>query len=142
MAGTGTYGAAWAGIAAALALFFLAVPAGAHHARPEYDQTEQSSITGTVKDFRLVNPHAWIELAVDTEEGSADWSFEGDSVPRLTRAGWNSDLMKPGDSVTILFSPRRDGRPGGIFRGVTTADGRFFSASRGRINLRFGPSRP
>lgn len=113
-------------------------PLSAHHAKPEYDSNSQISITGTVKEFELVNPHAWIHLTVTTREGKTEnWSFEGDSVGRLTRVGWTRDLLKPGDRVEVLFNPRRDGTPGGLFRGVTTAEGEFYSASRRRTVVRF-----
>lgn len=115
------------------------LPAAAHHARPEYDSRTQVSITGTLMEFRMVNPHAWIEISVERSGGETEgWSFEGDSVARLVRAGWTPEMLRPGESVTVLYNPRRDGGPGGIFQGVTTEDGRYFSARRGRLNLRFG----
>ena len=121
-----------------LLLLFSLSPLSAHHARPEYDRHVQSKVTGTVKEFRLVNPHAWIHITVTTREGTVeDWSFEGGSVGRLNRIGWSRDLLKPGEEIIVLFNPRRDGSPGGLFRGVTTADGKFYSASRERANVRF-----
>lgn len=114
------------------------LPLSAHHARPEYDASSQISITGTVKEFELINPHAWIHLVVTTRQGEIEnWSFEGASVGRLTRVGWTRDMLKPGDTVEVLFNPRRDGTPGGLFRGVTTAEGEFHSASRRRTVVRF-----
>jgi hypothetical protein len=122
-----------------LAIAFGSLPAAAHHARPEYDNRTQVSITGTVIEFRMVNPHAWIEISVERSGGETEeWSFEGASVARLRRAGWVPEMIRPGESVTVLYNPRRDGGPGGIFQGVTTADGSYYSSRRGRINLRFG----
>jgi hypothetical protein len=124
--------------AAVILSYSLLSPLSAHHAKPEYDSNSQISITGTVKEFELINPHAWIHLVVTTRDGEIEnWSFEGDSVGRLTRVGWTRDLLKPGDVVEVLFNPRRDGRPGGAFRGVTTAEGEFHSASRRRTVVRF-----
>ena len=118
--------------------FFAMSPSSAHHARPEYDRNAQISITGTVKEFELVNPHAWIHIFVTTRDGvTEDWSFEGGSVGRLHRVGWTRDMLKPGDSITVLFNPRRDGSPGGLFRAVTTAEGKYHSAARRRTNVRF-----
>ncbi len=119
-------------------LLFSMSPLSAHHSRPEYDRHVQSRVTGTVKEFQLINPHAWIHITVTTREGAVeDWSFEGGSVGRLNRVGWSRDLLKPGESIIVLFNPKRDGSPGGLFRGVTTADGKFYSASRERANVRF-----
>ena len=113
-------------------------PASAHHSRPEYDRNSQVSITGTVKEFELVNPHAWIHIVVATQGGMTEnWSFEGGSVGRLNRVGWRRDMLKPGDNITVLFNPRRDGSPGGLFRAVTTAEGKYHSAARRRTNVRF-----
>jgi hypothetical protein len=126
-------------IASALVIASAILPAAAHHARPEYDSRIQVSIGGTLMEFRMVNPHAWIEISVERSGGEAEeWSFEGDSVARLVRAGWAPEMLRPGESVTVLYNPRRDGGPGGIFQGITTEDGRFYSARRGRLNLRFG----
>ncbi len=119
-------------------LLFSMSPLSAHHARPEYDRNVQSRVTGTLKEFQLVNPHAWIHITVTTREGTVeDWSFEGGSVGRLNRIGWSRDMLKPGEEVIVLFNPKRDGSPGGLFRGVTTAEGKFYSASRARLNVRF-----
>ena len=124
--------------AAAVVTLSGILPLFAHHAKPEYDSNSQISITGTVKEFELVNPHAWIHLVVMTRNGATEnWSFEGDSVGRLTRVGWTRDLLQPGDIVEVLFNPRRDGAPGGLFRGVTTAEGEFYSATRRRTVVRF-----
>ena len=110
----------------------------AHHARPEYDRNAQISITGTVKEFELVNPHAWIHIVVPTRDGvTENWSFEGGSVGRLRRVGWTRDMLNPGDNITVLFNPRHDGSPGGLFRAVTTAEGKYHSAARRRTNVRF-----
>lgn len=130
---------AWLFACVAISLTLLAMsPLSAHHARPEYDRNAQISLTGTVEEFALVNPHAWIHVVVTTRDGMTEnWSFEGGSVGRLNRVGWTRDMMKPGDNVTVLFNPRRDGSPGGLFRAVTTADGKYYSAARPRINVRF-----
>ena len=118
-------------------LVILAVtPSSAHHARPEYNRYVQTTITGTAKEFHLVNPHAWIHISVTQKDGTAeDWSFEGGSVG-LNRVGWFGDMLMPGDNISVRFSPRRDGTRGGLFRAVTTADGRHHSTTRGRRNGR------
>jgi len=119
-------------------LIILAVtPLSAHHARPEYDRNVQTTISGTVKEFRLVNPHAWIHISVTRNDGTVeDWSFEGGSVGRLNRVGWSRDMLTPGDNISVTFNPRRDGSPGGLFRAVTTADGKHHSTARPRRNVR------
>ncbi len=118
----------------ATSLILLSVaPSSAHHSRRAFDRDTETSITGTIKAFELVNPHAWIYVVVTKPDGTVEnWDFEGGSVRRLNRAGWSQDMLKEGDEVTIEFNPMRDGSPGGIFRGVTTADGRVYSTARRR----------
>jgi hypothetical protein len=108
-------------------------PALAHHSRAAYDRNTEVSISGTVKAFEYANPHAWIYVEVTKSDGTVeDWDFEGGSVRRLNRIGWSEDMFREGDQVTIDYNPKRDGSPGGIFRGVTTADGVFHATERGR----------
>jgi hypothetical protein len=71
-----------AGIAAAL----LAAPALAHHAFAIFDQSKMLYMSGTVKQFELVNPHAWLHLAIANEGDASTWSFEGGSVSQRRNA--------------------------------------------------------
>jgi hypothetical protein len=41
----------------------------------------------------------------------------------LGRRGWNRSTMQPGETVEIVYFPRKDGRPGGMFLRATLADG-------------------
>jgi hypothetical protein len=49
------------------------------------------------------------------------------------RAGWKSNLIKPGDKVTIVVNPVRSGEPAGIFKSLTLADGRTFLERPARL---------
>jgi len=90
-----------------------------------FDQSKQLSLTGTVKEFQWTNPHAWIELNVVNERGEElEWGVELNSPNNLTRQGWRSTLLKPGDKVTVVINPLRNGSRGGLFVSVTLADGR------------------
>ena len=55
--------------------------------------------------------------------GSELWSIEMNSPNNLRRQGWKSNLLKPGDKVTVVTNPLRDGKKGGLFVTVTLADG-------------------
>ena len=68
-----------AGLAAAL----VAGPALAHHAFAIFDQSKVVYLSGTVKEFELVNPHAWLHLTIAGDKGESTWSFEGGSVSQL-----------------------------------------------------------
>ena len=110
-------------IAALAALAALAAgPALAHHSFAMFDQTKQVTVQGTVKDFQWTNPHAYIEV----EDGSAKvWSIELNSPNNLVRQGWKRTALHPGDKVTVVFNPLRDGKAGGLFNAVTLPDGKI-----------------
>lgn len=110
----------------AMTLAMLAsVPAWAHHSMAGFDRTKTIAVTGTVKEFKWTNPHSWIELEIpDGKGGTTDWNVEMTAPAQLIRAGWRSNVMKPGDKVTVMCHPQVSGEPGGIFVSVTLSDGR------------------
>ena len=116
------------GMAAAL----LAAPAFAHHAFAVFDQSKMLYMSGTVKQFELVNPHAWLHLNIANDKGdAATWSFEGGSVSQLVSLGWATEKFKPGDKVEIGFRPMKDGSRGGQLMSVTLASGQKLCSNRG-----------
>ena len=127
-----TIGAAGALIAAA-ALLGGGV-ASAHHSFAMFDQARQVSITGTVKNFQWTNPHAFIEL--EAPDGKL-WSVELNSPNNLVRQGWKRTALKPGDKVTVVLNPLRDGQNGGLFNAVTLPSGQVLGNAKptGPINV-------
>jgi hypothetical protein len=100
----------------------------AHHSAAGIDRTQSKTVTGTVKEFRWGNPHAWIDLNVASDKGAADtWSIEMTSPAFLLRAGWRSSTIKAGDTLSVTVRPFRDGTPGGLFVSVTLPDGRVMT---------------
>ena len=76
-------------------------------------------------DFQWTNPHAFIDVDVANADGSTDlWKVELNSPNNLKRQGWKSTQMKPGDKVTVVINPLRDGSKGGLFVSVTLPDGK------------------
>ncbi len=49
---------------AAIAASVFAGSALAHHSFAIFDQTKVLNQTGTVKDFELINPHAWLHVVI------------------------------------------------------------------------------
>jgi Family of unknown function (DUF6152) len=99
-------------------------PAAAHHSAAMFDRDKQVSLTGTIVQFEWTNPHSWIQIDVPNESGGTDrWSVECNSPNNLVRQGWKSTSLKPGDKVTILIHPLRNGDKGGSFLAVTLPGG-------------------
>ena len=116
------------GIAAAL----LAAPAIAHHSFAMFDQSKVLYLSGAVKEFEFVNPHAWLHLVIADDKGqTATWSFEGGSTAQLASLGWTPQSFKPGDKVQIGFRPMKDGSRGGQLMNVKTAAGQKLCSNRG-----------
>jgi hypothetical protein len=77
-----------------------------------------------VREFRWTNPHCWIQLKVTENGQPVEYSIESPSPNLLTRSGWTSTSLKPGDRAKITIHPLRDGSKGGaLVRGVL-ANGR------------------
>jgi hypothetical protein len=109
-------------------------PVLAHHSPAAFDRTKQVTLVGTVKEFRWQNPHTWIEVLVpDQNKKDVLWGVELTSPTYLVRAGWKSNLIKPGDKVTVVVNPVRSGEPSGIFVSLTLADGRTFLERPARL---------
>jgi hypothetical protein len=109
------------GVAAALA----ATPALAHHSSAMFDGQKSVTLVGTVKEFQWTNPHSWVQLNVTDPNGKVvEWSLETSGISSLYKRGWRSGSLKPGDKVTIVVSPLKNGNPGGNIRSVVTADGK------------------
>jgi len=66
----------------------------------------------------------WIILSVDDGKGGkAQWSIEGRTPGQLVRAGWSKTTLKTGETITVDFSPAKDGSPTGLLTRVRRADG-------------------
>ena len=115
-------------VAACVLAVVVAVSAtvAAHHSPAVFDRTKQVKLVGTVKAFRWQNPHTWLEVDVPNAKGKIEtWGVEMTSPTYLVRAGWKNNSVKPGDKVTVIVNPLREGDvKSGIFVSITLADGR------------------
>jgi len=105
-------------------LLMVAGAASAHHSGAMFDRDKQVALTGTIVQFEWTNPHSWIEIEVPNESGGTEkWSVECNSPNNLAKQGWRSTTLKPGDKVTIVIHPLRNGDKGGSFMSVKLPDG-------------------
>jgi hypothetical protein len=116
-----------------LTVLMVTPSAQAHHSIAAFYVTSASiTITGTVTEFRYINPHARVYLRVVDEKGdSVIWLAEGAAAGALQRRGWTGDELKPGDRITITGLPSRDGSPKVEWRVITLADGREIGGGNG-----------
>ena len=115
------------GALAGLAMLATAGSALAHHSFAMFDNTKEVTAVGVVKSFQWTNPHTWLQVEVTGADGkTVEWSLEGGSPGILSRNGWKRTSVKPGDKVTVIFYPLRDGKPGGSFLEVKTPDGKVY----------------
>ena len=99
------------GSVAAILLFSCAL-ALAHHGNSAYDETVRVTIKGKVTEFVWTNPHSQIYLDVKDKSGkTVNWGVETNSPAILTRAGWTRSSIKPGDEITIILCPAKNGAP-------------------------------
>ena len=107
-----------------LAVLLAAATALAHHSNSAFDGDKVVVLKGTVTQWKGSNPHVWIYLSVDDEKGGkVDWAIEGRTPGQLVRAGWSKSSLKPGDVITVDFSPAKDGSQTGLLTRVRLADG-------------------
>jgi Family of unknown function (DUF6152) len=92
-----------------------------------FDQLGQQRLVGQIKALHWTNPHVYIELeALDATGKTRQWNIECASAVTLKRIGWKHNLIKAGDSVTVVVAPLRTGEPGALLKQVKLADGRKF----------------
>ncbi len=114
-----------------LAALLVGAPALAHHSFSAiFDAAKPVTLTGTVTRIEWMNPHTWIHLDVENDDGRVEaWAFEMGSPNRLMRYGWNQNSLPMGATVTITGSQARDGSLKAAVDTVTLPDGkRLFGA--------------
>ena len=108
----------------AAGLLVCASPSVGHHSGAMFESQKQITLVGTIKEFQWTNPHSWIQIDAPDEKGAMkEWSVEAGSPNSLSRNGWRRTSFKPGDKVTMIIRPMKDGSPAGIFVGSKLADG-------------------
>jgi hypothetical protein len=95
-----------------IAAILAAAPAAlAHHSiGGEFDNAREVTVTGTVKEFALINPHTYIVIAVDRDGAMQDWTLTFGPATKLIRgSGFTPATLVSGDTVTATGRPARKG---------------------------------
>ena len=115
-------------VAAIAVLLISAIPAIPHHSNSAYQVDEIITLIGVVKEWRWSNPHTWLFMMVEDENGEeVEWAVEGRAPGVLGRAGWDRAVLEAGETVTVHASPSKDGSAVGIIARVTKTDGTILS---------------
>ena len=91
-------------------LLMTVAPVAAHHGDTNYDLAVPFSITGTVVEFRFINPHMQLTLDVTGRDGTVTrWVAQGTSPNMLVYRGWSATVLTPGDKVTLNGNRSKNG---------------------------------
>ena len=115
------------GLLAGLAACAVSGPAMTHHSHAMFDHSEETTITGTVTKFTFRNPHVFLFVDVEEEDGQmVNYWIEMSNIPNMIRRGIGYQTFQPGDEVTVNMYKLKDGRPGGNYITIVAADGKTY----------------
>ena len=91
------------------AILLISTAAYAHHSyAATYDTTKEVKVEGTLVQFELRNPHAFVTIKAKDKEGVMQrWSIEWAGVSQLDNAGIKKESLKVGDDIVIVGNPSR-----------------------------------
>ena len=111
----------------AAGLLFAVCPALAHHSRAMFDIVKNVTYRGVVVEYRWENPHSHIVITV--APGSKDpstvgtWDIEASSINVMVGEGWDATTYKPGDPITVVAHPMKNGSKGALLFYAIKPDG-------------------
>lgn len=116
-------------IAIFLGVFTVSVPLFAHHGAAAYDTTKKITVKAIVTEWFWANPHCFLKFDAKDDKGNvAHWATETSNPADMVNLGWSKDTFKPGDEITITFTPVKNGAPVGRVEQVVLPNGQTLSA--------------
>lgn len=121
-------GAAW---------LFTATPVSSHHSfSAEFDVGRPIEITGTVSRIEWTNPHAWIHVNTEDDQGIVEsWAVELLGINALMRSGLTPRTLVAGEVISVSGYGARDGSNtanASVVMKTNSGEELWASASRGR----------
>lgn len=108
-------------------LLFAARPSPAHHSRAMFDIAKNVTFTGVVKEYRWQNPHSHIVITVGARANDSStvgtWDIEASSINVMVGEGWSRTTYKPGDPITVVGHPMKNGSKGALLFYAIKRDG-------------------
>ena len=110
--------------------FMLAVQVRtfAHHGNASYDTTKEVTLTGTVTDWIVANPHSFLKMDVKNDDGTvAHWVIESSAASANQRGNvrLTKQSLKSGDKVTVTMMVAKNGQPIGRIHQLLLPDGKL-----------------
>ena len=112
-----------------LSVLTVSVPLFAHHGAAAYDTAKKITVKGIVTEWFWANPHCFLKFDAKDDKGDVvHWATETSNPADMVNLGWTKQSFKPGDEVTVTFTPVKNGAPVGRIEQVVLADGQIFKA--------------
>lgn len=114
----------------------ITTPALAHHSfSAVFDAESPVEVSGTVTEVDWRNPHAWIYIDVEDEDGNVvNWALELGSPNGLRRRGWSRSTISIGDVISVTGYRARDGSSRANLASITLADGTEMTGNSSRYD--------
>ncbi len=106
-------------------MFAVCGHVSAHHSfAAVFDAENSVEASGIVTKVEWMNPHAWIYIDVENEDGETEnWAFELGSPNGLMRRGWTRKSVQVGDEISVTGYRARDGSHRGNIKTIVLASG-------------------
>lgn len=99
-------------VCVAIGLLVASISVWAHHGDADRYIQEVITITGTVVEIQMVNPHAHIVFDVTEGGKTVRWQAELGGPQQLARNfGWTPNTVKPGMKITLTGRRLKSGAP-------------------------------
>jgi hypothetical protein len=106
-------------------LLLAATPVLAHHGNAAFESGKKNTIKGTLTQWVWSNPHCFLLVDAKGDDGQmVHWVIEATAIPSLIDIGINKISFKPGDQLTVNFTPVKSGQPIGRVMNVVLPSGK------------------
>jgi hypothetical protein len=95
----------------------------AHHSDAGIDENSIVTLKGKVVKFSWRQPHVYLYVEIMDNGKPVKWDIQLAAINVLSRTGWSSDSLRPGDSVSVKVNPAENGRSYGKLVDIERSDG-------------------
>lgn len=97
----------------------------AHHGSAQFAMGKRVTLTGAVTEWFWSNPHCLLSFDVKNDKGEVvHWVAETQNGPHIAALGYSKGIFKPGDVITVILEPVKNGRPLGRLVQVVLPSGK------------------